>query len=191
MSGVRFGRSTFLVIWVFGFFLVCPGLIGMSAAQTLQTDSLSEAEKVPQSETSGKIIPFAGYEERLRQSPRWKSLTPEEQATLLEKLEATRKQFLDQQEQLNAQYEDRIKKMKKRRESLVDKRRKRAQYQDVDQLWGQFQSLPIDKRMAMERQLGLNDIAPSRQRGQFQKRLDGLSLAKKNYILQQLQQVSP
>ena len=187
MSGFHLWKVTLVFFLIYGTFWGYSGLLNESAAQSKPTNPPSESKKANESHASRSIVPFSGYEERLRQSPRWKTMTPEEQEKVLEKLETARKKFLDQQQQLNSQYEDQINKMKKPRESLMSKRRKRAQYQDVDTLWSRLQSLPIEKRMAMERQLGLDRVAPSQQQRQFQKRLDGLSFAKRNYIIQQLQ----
>ena len=191
MSGFHLWKVALVCFLIHGTFLGYSGLRNEAAAQPKPTTSPSESKKANESRASRNIVPFSGYEERLRQSPRWKTMTPEEQEKVLEKLETARKKFLDQQQQLNSQYEDQINKMKKPRESLMSKRRKRAQYQDVDTLWSRLQSLPIEKRMAMERQLGLDRVAPSQQQSQFQKRLDGLSFAKRSYIIQQLQQMSP
>ena len=139
----------------------------------------------------GNAIPFADYEKRLRQSPRWQAMNSEEQAKALEKIERARKQFLDRQEQLKMQYDDQIKKMEKPRESLMSKRRKREQYQDINLLWERFQALPIKQRFAVERQLGLDNVMPSQQQQKFQERLDRLSYSKRKHILRQLQQTSP
>ena len=37
----------------------------------------------------------------------------------------------------------------------MSKRRKREQYQDTDILWNRLQALPLEKRISIERQLGL------------------------------------
>ncbi len=121
-------------VWVLLCWLGYVGLICESAAQGLPSDSPSETPKASESKRSGSVLPFAGYEERLRQSPRWKTMTPEEQAQAIEKIGLARKQILERQQQLRTQYEEQIKKMEKPRESLMSKRRKREKYQDRESL---------------------------------------------------------
>jgi len=121
-------------VWGFLCLLVHVGLVCESAAQGLPRDSPSETPKAFESKRLGNVVPFAGYEERLRQSPRWQAMTPEEQAQAIEKIGLARKKILERQQQLQTQYEDQIKKMEKPRESLMKKRRKRKQYQDGDSL---------------------------------------------------------
>lgn len=120
--------------WVFVCLLGHVGLVCESVAQGLPSDSPSETPKASESKRRGNVVPFAGYEDRLRQSPRWQAMTPEEQAQAIEKIGLARKQILGRQQQLQTQYEDQIKKMENPRESLMSKRRKRKQYQDGDSL---------------------------------------------------------
>jgi hypothetical protein len=160
-------------------------------AQGLPRDSPSEIPKASESKRPGSVVPFAGYEERLRQSPRWQTMTPEEQAQAIEKIGLARKKILERQQQLQTQYEDQIKKMEKPRESLMSKRRKREQYQDIDTLWSRFQALPLKKRIILERQMGFDRVLPSQQQHKFQDHLDRLSYSKRKHILRQLQQASP
>ena len=167
------------------------GQIYESEAQGLPPVSPSETQRELKSKRVGNAIPFADYEKRLRQSPRWQAMNSEEQAKALEKIERARKQFLDRQEQLKMQDDDQIKKMEKPRESLMSKRRKREQYQDGNLLWERFQALPVKQRFAVERQLGLDKVIPSQQQQKFQERLDRLSYSKRKHILRQLQQTSP
>ena len=178
-------------VWVCVCLLCQAGLICESAAQGLPSDSPSETSEGFQSKGPGNVVPFAGYEERLRQSPRWQTMTSEEQAQAMEKIGLARKQILERQQQLQSQYEDLIKKMKKPRESLISKRRKREQYQEVDNLWSRFQALPVEKRLTLERQMGLDRVLPSQKQHKFQDHFDGLSYSKRNRILLQLQQASP
>lgn len=177
--------------WVFVCLLGHVGLICESAAQGPPSDSPSETPGKSESKRPGKVVPFAGFEERLRQSPRWQTMTPEEQAEALEKIGLARKQILDRRQQLKTQYEDQIKKMEKPRESLMSKRRKREQYQDVDSLWSRFQALPVEERLHLERQLGLDKFLPSQQQKKFQDRLGRLSYSERNDILRQIQRASP
>ncbi len=176
----------FSLVWNTFVFLGSLGIVWGVSAQVLEKGSSLEE---PGGRASGQVrpVPFAGYEERLRQSPRWQSMTPEEQAQALEKLEQARTRFLDRQQQLNEQYETQIKKIQKPRESLMSKRRKREQYRDADMLWSQLQALPLDKRLMIERQLGLGKIASSQKRQIFQKRLDRLSFSKRNQVVRQIQ----
>jgi len=170
---------------------VCVNLLGIFGLSKAEVQGLP-MNKVRElkSKRPGQAIPFADYEKRLRQSPRWLAMSPEEQAKALEKIEQARKQFLDRQEQLQKQYDDQIKKMQKPRQTLMSKRRKREQY-DANILWERFQSLPVKQRFTVERQLGLDTVMPSQQQQQFQERLDRLSYSKRNHIIRQLQQTSP
>lgn len=118
-------------------------------------------------------------------------MTPEEQTEALEKIGLARKKILERRQQLKTQYEDQIKKMEKPRESLMSKRRKREQYQDVDILWNRFQALPVEERLYLERQLGLDKFLPSQQQKKFQDRLDRLSYSERKDILYQIQRASP
>ena len=178
-------------VWVFVCLLGHVGLICESAAQSLPSDSPSETPGASESKRPGKVVPFAGYEERLRQSPLWQTMTPEEQAEALEKIGLARKQILERRQQLKTQYEDQIKKMEKPRESLMSKRRKREQYQDVDSLWSRFQALPVEERVYLESQMGLDKFLPSQRQKKFQDRLDRLSYSERNDILRQIQRGSP
>jgi len=191
MSGTQVSKSLLVTIFLLEGVLGVSGLIYESEAQGLPPVSLSETPTELKSERVGNAIPFADYEKRLRQSLRWQTMNPEEQAEALEKIERARKQFLDRQQQLKMQYEDQIKTMEKPRESLMSKRRKREQYQDGNLLWERFQALPVKQRFAVERQLGLDKVIPSQQQQKFQERLDRLSYSKRKHILRQLQQTSP
>jgi len=150
------------------------GLGGESAAQDTPRHVLKEGQRELTTKKPSAAAPFAGYEERLRQSPRWQTMTSEEQAQALEKIDRARKTFIDQQQRLNAQYQDHLKKQEKPRESLMSKRRNREQYEDTDILWSQFQALPVDKRFTLERELGLDKVVSSQQQRTFQDRLDSL-----------------
>jgi hypothetical protein len=150
-----------------------------------------ENPREAKSERIRRAAPFADYERRLRQSPRWQTMDPEEREKALKKIERARKQFLERQQRLKMEYDEQIKKMEKPRESLMSKRRKREQFQDANILWERLQGLPVTKRLAVERQLGLDRVMPSQQQRQFQDRLDRLSYSKRKHILRQLQQTSP
>ena len=157
-----------VTLFVLGSLLWGSGLIGELEAQALPPDSSIDTPRELQSERMRRAAPFADYERRLRQSPRWQAMDPEEQARALEKIERARKQFLDRQQQLKMEYDEQIKKMEKPRESLMSKRRKREQFQDTNILWERLQGLPATKRLAVERQLGLDRVMPSQQQQQFQ-----------------------
>lgn len=184
-------RALLVPFFVLGSLLWGDEVIGESDAQGLPPTSSFETPRESPSESMGNAAPFTDYERRLRQSPRWQTMDPEEQERALEKIERARKQFLDRQQQLKMQYGDLINKTKKPRESLMSKRRKREQYQDVNILWERLQGLPVRKRLAVERQLGLNRMLPSQQQEKFQERFDRLSFSKKKHILRQLEQTSP
>ena len=188
----RLMKTMIFPFWVFVCLLGHVGLICESAAQGPPSDSPSETPQASESKRPGKVVPFAGYEERLRQSSRWQSMTSEEQVEALEKIGLARKKILERQQQLQTQYEDQIKKMKKPRESLMSKRRrKQGQYQDGDSLWSRFQALPVEERLYLERQLGLDQFLPSQKQKKFQDRLEKLSYSERNDILYQIQRTSP
>ncbi len=82
----------------FGTFLCLLGYAGLmceSAAQSIPRDSPSEASVITPSNRLGKLIPYAGYEERLRRSPDWQAMTPDEQAEAIAQIVLARKQFLE------------------------------------------------------------------------------------------------
>ncbi len=167
--------------------LGCAGLICESAAQSFPRDSQSETSRTLESKRLGKLVPYAGYEERLRQSPQWQTLTPEEQTEAIEKIVLARKQFLERQQKLQAQYENKIKKSGMLKEIIAGRWKNRGQDQERDTLWSRFQNLPVKKRRNLERQLGLGNIRSSQAQEKFQDRMDGLSFSKRNHILRQLQ----
>ena len=49
-------------------------------------------------------VPFAGYEERLRQSLQWERMSSEEREQALQKIQRLREQFQRRQQQVEAQY---------------------------------------------------------------------------------------
>ena len=85
-------------------------LVYDSAAQVFSRDTPSEATRALPSKRLGKLIPYEGYEERLRQPARWQTMTPDEQAEAIGKIVLARKQFLERQQKLQAKYENKIKK---------------------------------------------------------------------------------
>lgn len=190
------GRHRMSKTMVFHVLLLVYGLGGNSliwesVAQDVPRPISQEGQRELTSKKPSQAVPFAGYEEGLRQSSRWQTMTPEEQAQGLEKIDRARKTFIEKQQQLNARYQDHIKELEKPRESLMRKRRNRQKYEDTDILWSRFQALPIDKRFTLERQLGLDKVVSSQQHHTFQERLGRLPSFKRAHIIRQLQQVSP
>lgn len=177
-------------IYYIGVFLCLLGYarpIGESTAQVLSDNLSSEIPKASESKRQRKVFPFAGYEDRLRQSPRWQTMTLEEQTEALEKIGLARKKILEQHQQLQTQYEDQIKKMKKPRETLMSKRRKRKKNQESDVLWNHLQALPIEERLNFERQLGLDKFLPSQKQKKLEERFNSLSYSERKDIFNQIQ----
>ncbi len=191
MTRKNTSRALLVPFFVLGSLLWGGGVNGESEPQALLPDSSFETPRELQSERNGNAPPFADYERRMRQSPRWQSMNAEEQARALEKIDRARKHFLDRQQKFETQYGDQIKKTKKPRESLMSKRRKREQNRDANSLWERFQALPVKERLDLERQLGLDKIMPSQQQRKFQEHFDRLLYSKQKHILRQLQQTTP
>lgn len=162
-------------------------LVYDSAAQVFSRDTPSEATRALPSKRLGKLIPYEGYEERLRQPARWQTMTPDEQAEAIGKIVLARKQFLERQQKLQAKYENKIKKSRKLKEIIAGKWRTQKHHKERDTLWSRFQQLPIKKRHNLEGQLGLRNIRSSQLQEKFQESIDGLSYSKRNHILRQLQ----
>ena len=78
--------------------------------QPLATKQESDKEKASQSpkpgdkELSQKPIPFAQYENALKNSEKWETLSPEEQKEALDKIEQYRKLFRQRQAELQKKY---------------------------------------------------------------------------------------
>ncbi len=136
---------------------------------------------------SGKLVPYAGYEERLRQSPRWKTMTSEEQAEAIDKIVLAREQFLERQQKLQAHYEHKVRKSRKLKEIMTGQWRAQNDHKEGDALWDRYKNLPVKKRLYLERQLGLGNIRSSQLQEKFQDSIDGLSYSKRNHIIRQLQ----
>ncbi len=171
--------------------LVClfgnVGFISESAAQGNLPNSSSENSRTLQSKRLGKLVPYAGYEERLRQSPQWQTMTLDEQAKAIEKIVLAREQFLERRQQLQEKYENKIKKSRKLKEIIAGKWSTQRHRKEGDTLWNRYNNLPLKKRLHLERQLGLRNIRSSQLQEKFKESMDGLSYSKRNHILRQLQ----
>lgn len=66
--------------------------------------------KLPQ-----RLVPFAHYEETLKNSEHWKTLSPEEQEEALENIQEHRKRFFQRQVEREKQYDALLKKKRKKR----------------------------------------------------------------------------
>ncbi len=165
------------------------GLICESEAQSIPRDSPSGNLRELQSSRLGKLVPYEGYEERLRQSPQWQTMTSDEQAEAIDKIVLARKQFLERQQQLHARYEKKIKKNRMLKEIIAGRWKNRGNDQDQerDLLWSRFQNLPAKKRRNLERQLGLRNTHASQLQQKFHESMAGLSYAKRDHILRELQ----
>ncbi len=113
----KMGLSLFGIIGFWGI----PGFAEVPSKQPMNKDL-----SVPSSPSEvSKVIPFSGYEDRLRRSPRWKSMSKEEREEALQTIQRARSQFLERQKQLEIPYKELTKKKQKTRKSLIKKRRRR------------------------------------------------------------------
>ncbi len=183
----RWLRAPICHVGVVLFILGNAGLVDDPTAQSFSRDSPSETTRALPSRRLGKLVPYEGYEERLRQSPRWQTMTPDEQAEAIDKIVLARKQFLERQQKLQAQYENKIKKSRKLKEIIAGKWRTQKHHKEGETLWDRYNSLSVKKRLYIEGQLGLRNIHASQLQKKFQDSMDGLSSAKRNHILRQLQ----
>ncbi len=153
-------------------------------------DYFSENSRKVKSGKTEKAVPFADYENRLRQSPGWAKMNPEERVKALETIEQARKKFLLRQQELNTLYEEPLKKLKKPRESLISKRRKREIGGEKKTLWQAFQELPQYRRHEWEETFGLLRFTPSQRPKKLQNIVDKMPFSKRTLFLRELKQSS-
>ena len=178
----------FVAIGVFeSIFVENEQILGMASAQDqgLQSRELG-LNGIPKQRTNEGVVPFAHYEERLRQSERWKTMTDEERQQALQKIEGIRKQFLERQQLLKNQYGLPDVEKKKNRESLMSRRRRLEQYKD-EGLWANFQALPLKRRLKMEKELGLDRIVPSQRQKKFDEHLQRLPFSRREKVIRELE----
>ena len=154
---------------------------GASSTQEFQEETEKTTSSIP-----GKSVPFAGFEEQLRESRRWQTMTPEEQRQAIQKIERIRRQFMERQQRLNQQYEGLTKK-KKPRESLMSKRKRRDLAKDKMTLWDGFQALPLYRRHELEKKFGLLRYTPSQRPQRLQDIVDHMPFSKRTLLLRELQ----
>ena len=157
-----------------------------SAAAASPESGLGTSDETQSLVTPSGLVPFAGYEDRLRQSPEWERMSPKEREHAIQKIQNLRQRFKRNQQEIEAQYKHLLEKNKKPRESLMQKRRRTQQYKATDH-WTQFQALPIKKRLEMEKTLGLNRVPPSQKRKKFSQHLERLPYSKKQKVLQDIE----
>lgn len=180
------------ILWI-GIVLVgigCWGseeIVDPSHAQdsTAQSQSSIRNETLKQNFPEAPV-PFAHYEERLRQSEKWKTMTEEERHQALQKITELRKQFLERQQLLKKQYGLADAESQKNRESLMSRRRRLEQYKE-EGLWEKFQALPLQRRLEMEKELGLSRVLPSQRRKKFEERLERLPYSRREKVTRELE----
>ena len=184
--------SAWKILWM-GIIVVVLGwwgngeMVGLVHAQ----DSTSQPQGTIASDTLKQIVPeapvpFAHYEERLRQSEKWKTMTEAERQQAIQKIAELRKKFLERQQRVKKQYGLADAGNKKKRESLMSRRRKIEQ-ENSEGLWEKFQALPLQRRLEMERELGLSRVLPSQRRKQFEERLRRLPFSRREKVTRELE----
>jgi len=69
----------------------------------------------------------------------------------------------------------------------MTKRRKWEGLQDSGELWSQFQTLPLHRRLELEQSLGRTRISPAQRQKTFHEKLDRLPFSKRETILRELE----
>ncbi|WP_447970455.1 hypothetical protein [Nitrospira sp. M1] len=69
-----------------------------------------KSSKQPDRKLPQRLVPFAHYEETLKNSEHWKTLSPEEQEEALENIQEHRKRFFQRQVERQKQYDDLLEK---------------------------------------------------------------------------------
>ena len=118
-------------------------------------------------------VPFARQERALRNSERWKEMTPEEQEQALAKILKYRKLFQQRQVELLNKYNPYILEKPKKKKSLSSRRRSIAERQ-FDDIWGMWQALTPRTQLKLAKQWKIKESLPSQRRREFLKFWNGL-----------------
>ena len=111
-------------------------------------------------------VPFARQERALKNSERWKEMTPEEQEQALAKIHKYRKLFQQRQVERLNQYSPYIVDKPKKKKSLSPRGRPIAEKQFED-IWGKWQSLPQKTQLKLAKQWKIPESLPSQRRRDF------------------------
>ena len=162
-------------------------MLGLSSAQdpALQSSDVV-GNGMPKQRTHEGAAPFAHYEEQLRQSERWKTMTEDERQQALQQIAGMRKQLLERQQLLKNQYGLPDAEKKKNRESLMSRRKRLDQYKD-EGMWTNFQALPLKRRLEMEKELGLDRVVPSQRQKKFEEHLQRLPFSRREKVIRELE----
>ena len=68
----------------------------------------------------------------------------------------------------------------------MSKRKRLEQYKD-ETLWTSFQSLPLHRRLEMEKELGLDRVVPSQRQKKFEEYLQRLPFSKREKMVRELE----
>ena len=115
-------------------------------------------KKLPQ-----KPIPFAQYEKALKNSEKWKTLSPEEQKEALDKIEQFRKRFRQRQAELQKKYKPLLEKKPTKRSSLL-RRNREVTEQTFDDVWGRWQALMPNRQKELSKKWKIPKTIPSKTR---------------------------
>ena len=113
-------------------------------------------------------VPFARQERALRNSERWKEMTPEEQEQALAKIHKYRKLFQQRQVERLNKYSPYIGDKPKKKKSLSSRRRPIAEKQFED-IWGKWQALAPKTQLKLAKQWKIQESLPSQRRRDFLK----------------------
>ena len=113
-------------------------------------------------------VPFARQERALRNSERWKEMTPEEQEQALAKIYKYRKLFQQRQVERLNKYSPYIVDKPKKKKSLSSRRRPIAERQFED-IWGKWQALAPKTQSKLAKQWKIEESLPSQRRREFLK----------------------
>ena len=157
------------------------GPLSTSGASSAPKKIEENQEQPSSSLLPSKHVPFAGYEERLSQSPQWQRMSPEEREQAIQKIQRFRQQYQKRVQELEAQYQG-LTELKKGIRAL--------KYKQVDQ-WRQYQALPTQKRLEWEKNLGLDGVLPSQRREKFSQHLRRLPFSESQRLLKDLERGAP
>ena len=113
-------------------------------------------------------VPFARQERALRNSERWKNMTPEDQEQALAKIYKYRKLFQQRQVELLNQYSPYLVDKPKKKKSASSRRRSIAEQQFED-IWGKWQTLDPKAQVKLAKQWKIKESLPSQRRREFLK----------------------
>ncbi len=128
-------------------------------------------------------IPFAQQEALLRNSERWKTLTPEQRRQILAKIEHYRKRFrqrqLERQETFRSFQDAKCKRLKRKSRRLT----RTDQFQRV---WTRWLNLSTRRKKQVAKKWGIQSALPSQYQKELRKVWNTLSPTKRQELLRNL-----